>query len=53
MLRIIGEWFCMHGTDGGLIYMYRGFTIAGNFLPKFLADRGAAANESTYVTYRN
>ena len=31
----------------------RGFTIAGNFLPKFLADRGAAANESVYDTYRN
>ncbi|KAF7795302.1 hypothetical protein EIP86_006456 [Pleurotus ostreatoroseus] len=24
---------------------YWGFTIAGNFLPKFLADRGAAAND--------
>ncbi|PSR73933.1 hypothetical protein PHLCEN_2v10240 [Hermanssonia centrifuga] len=32
---------------------YWGFVIAGNFLPKFLADRGAAANESTYDTYRN
>ncbi|GJE88233.1 MFS general substrate transporter [Phanerochaete sordida] len=32
---------------------YWGFVIAGNFLPKFLADRGAADNVSTAVTYRN
>ncbi|KAI0341309.1 MFS general substrate transporter [Trametopsis cervina] len=32
---------------------YWGFVIAGNFLPKFLADRGAEANESTFDTYRN
>jgi hypothetical protein len=31
----------------------RGFVIAGNFLPKFLAERGAAENVSTAVTYRN
>ncbi|KIP02515.1 hypothetical protein PHLGIDRAFT_79028 [Phlebiopsis gigantea 11061_1 CR5-6] len=32
---------------------YWGFVIAGNFLPKFLAERGAADNMSTYDTYRN
>lgn len=36
-----------------LCLCYRGFVIAGNFLPKFLADRGAAADQSTYDTYRN
>lgn len=33
--------------------VHRGFVIAGNFLPKFLAERGAAEHQSTAEVYRN
>jgi hypothetical protein len=40
-------------TWGTYMADFWGFTIAGSFLPKILAERGAEANVGIDVTYRN
>lgn len=39
-------------ADASYVF-FRGFVIVGSFLPKFLAERGAATELSVYDTYRN